>query len=134
VMGIRGSATTNQTRLLAHVSNVLTVTNPTRFRQRQHALVDYGGSALLFASIRTALCLRTFCFLRYLGSICSIGGEHRQFRSESLFNARCIGYGQTVFSAEHPMRPICGILGRADVPEFGRKLVAQSGRWLGVED
>ena len=68
VMGIRGSATTNQTRLLAHVSNVLAVTNPTRLRQRQHALVDYIGSSSLFASIRPALRLRAFCFLQHFGS------------------------------------------------------------------
>ena len=52
-MGIRGSATTNQTRLLAHIPNVLTVTNPTRLRQRQHTLVDYIRSSFLFASIST---------------------------------------------------------------------------------
>ena len=40
VMGIGGSATTNQTGLLGHVSNVIAVTNSTRLRQRQHALVD----------------------------------------------------------------------------------------------
>ena len=77
MMGIRGSATADQTRLLAHVSNVLAVTNPPRLRQRQPALIDHTGSALLFASVRTALCLRTFCSLRYLGSVYSIGRKDR---------------------------------------------------------
>ena len=49
VMGIRGAATANKTRLLDHVSNVLPVTNPTRLRQRQHALVDYIALSSLFA-------------------------------------------------------------------------------------
>ena len=111
-MGIRGAATANQTRLLGHVSNVLAITNPTRLRQRQHALIDCTGSALLFASIRTTLCLRTFCFFRYLGSVCSIGREHRELCSESLLNARGICCGETVFDAENPMSPICGLLGR----------------------
>jgi hypothetical protein len=69
VMGVRGPATTNQTGLLGHVSNVLTVTNPTQLRQRQHTLVDYIGSSCLFASIRPALRLRALRFLQHLGSV-----------------------------------------------------------------
>jgi hypothetical protein len=40
-MGIRGSATANQTGLLGHISDVLAVTNATRLRQREHALINY---------------------------------------------------------------------------------------------
>ena len=69
VMGIRGSATTNQTRLLAHISNVLAVTNPTRLRQRQHALIDYIRLSAFVALIRPALRLRALRFLRHSGSV-----------------------------------------------------------------
>jgi hypothetical protein len=40
VVGITGLAAANETRLLGHMSNVLAVANPTRFRQCQHALID----------------------------------------------------------------------------------------------
>jgi hypothetical protein len=123
VMCIRGSPTANQTRLLGHVSNVLAITNPTRLRQRQHALIDCTGSALLFASIRTTLCLRTFCFFRYLGSVCGIGREHCDLCSESLLNARGICCGETVFDAENPMSPICGLLGRVNLPSVRPQVV-----------
>ena len=86
VMGIGGLAAADQTRLLGHVSNVLAVTNPTRFRQRQHALIDYAGSLPLFASIRTARFLRAIRFLRRC--VCSIGREHRELCTESLLDAR----------------------------------------------
>ena len=34
---------------------------------------------------------------------------------------------QTVFGAERPMRPHCGLFGRAKVLEFAHKLVSQNG-------
>ena len=40
MMGIRGLATANQTRLLGHMSDMVAVANPARLRQRQHALID----------------------------------------------------------------------------------------------
>ena len=41
VMGIRGLATANQTRLLGHMSDVIAVPNPARLRQGQRALIDH---------------------------------------------------------------------------------------------
>jgi hypothetical protein len=32
------------------------------------------------------------------------------------------------------MSPICSLFGRVNLPEFGSKLIAQSGRWLRAED
>jgi hypothetical protein len=58
VMGIRGSASANQAGLLGHISNMLTVTNPTRLRQRQNTLVNCTGSPSLYASIRRTLSLK----------------------------------------------------------------------------
>ena len=40
VVGIRGSATANQTTVLGDSFDVNAVTDPTRFRQGQHALID----------------------------------------------------------------------------------------------
>jgi hypothetical protein len=69
MMGIRRSATANQTGLTGHMSNVLAVANPTRLRQCQYALIDYGGSLSFFASNGTALYLRLLRFLRHHGSV-----------------------------------------------------------------
>ena len=52
---------------------------------------------------------------------------------ECLLDLFGIGVGQSVFGAQNPMRPSGGLLGRANVGEFGRKLVAQSGRGLGAK-
>ena len=60
--------------------------------------------------------------MRHLGSVCSVGRKHRELPSESLLNARGIGCGQTVLSAENPMSPICGLLSRRNLTEFGRVL------------
>ena len=49
--------------------------------------------------------------------------KDRELSSKSLLNARSVGCGQTVFSTENPMRPICSLLGRINLLEFGRKLV-----------
>jgi hypothetical protein len=59
------------------MSNVLTVTNPTRLWQRQHTLVDYIRSSRLAASIRTALRLRALRFLRHFGHV---GRKNRELR------------------------------------------------------
>src|ERR1700688_3970531 len=40
VMGIRRLATTNQTRLLGHMSDVIAIPNATWLRQRQRALIN----------------------------------------------------------------------------------------------
>ncbi len=40
MMGIAGLAAANQARLLGHISDVITITNPARLRQRQRCFVD----------------------------------------------------------------------------------------------
>ena len=50
VVGIRGSAAANQTRVLGNSFDVISVTNPAWLRQGQHALIDRLGS-------RAMLCL-----------------------------------------------------------------------------
>ena len=52
MMGIRGAAAANQTRLLGNIFNVIPVTNPARRWQRQHALINNSGPPLFFASIQ----------------------------------------------------------------------------------
>src|SRR6516165_5690074 len=119
------------------MSNVLSVADPTRFRQFQYALVDYGGWLCFFASIGTALCLRSFRFLRHLGSVRAIGRKDCQLRSKCLLNARGIGRGHCVFGAENPMRPIRSLICGINLSEFGRKLITKNGGlfrikgWLG---
>ena len=44
VVGIRGSATANETRVLGDSFDVIAVANPARLRQGQHALIDCLGS------------------------------------------------------------------------------------------
>jgi hypothetical protein len=53
---------------------------------------------------------------------------------ESLLDALGIGCGESVFGGKYPQRPICSILGRVKVPQFGYQLIAQSGRSLRRED
>ena len=48
VVGIRGSATANQTRVLGDSFDVVSVTNPTWFRKAQHALINCLGSRATF--------------------------------------------------------------------------------------
>ena len=40
VVGIRGAATANETRMLGDSFDVIAVTDPTRLRKAQHALID----------------------------------------------------------------------------------------------
>jgi hypothetical protein len=62
--------------------------------------------------------------------ICRLGRNTHQPRLKSLLDALGIGRGQSVFGGKHPLSPICGILGRVKVFQFGRQLIAQSGRSL----
>jgi hypothetical protein len=63
---------------------------------------------------------------------CSVGHKTRQSRLENLLDPIGIGRDQSVFGGKHPLSPICSILGRGKVLQFGRQLIAQSGRslWL----
>ena len=131
-MGIRGSATANQTRLLGHISNVLAVTNPKRLRQRQHALINYTGPPLFFASIHTALYPRAFCFPRYRGSVCTVGRKGRSLRSETI-EALVIGRApRKSFQPRGPM-PRWGDIARSSpIPRGqGRQQVQRLLVWKG---
>jgi hypothetical protein len=83
-MGIRGSATANQTRLLGHISDVLPVANPAGLGPSQQALVYRRRSLSPLGSIRRASRPWPVLFLHYLRAVCSIGREDCKLRSERL--------------------------------------------------
>jgi hypothetical protein len=70
--------------------------------------------------MRRALCPRTFFFRRCLESVRRGGRKRRELPSKSLVNTLGIGCDQTVLSAENPMSPICSLLSRRNLTEFGR--------------
>jgi hypothetical protein len=61
---------------------------------------------------------------------CSLGHNIRQPRLKSLLDALGISRGQSIFGAKNPMSPICSVLGRVKVVQFGHQSIAQSGRSL----
>jgi len=63
-----------------------------------------------------------------------LGRKRCQLGLERLLNLRGIDRIQSVFSAENSMSPICSLLGRVNLSEFGRKLIAQSSRWFRIKD
>jgi hypothetical protein len=130
MMGVRRPAPTEQARLLGNQSDVIAVANPAWCRQREHALIYGSGFPPLSAVIRTRQ--NRPRFLRYKLIIWRLGRNIRQLGLESLLDALGIGRGQSVFGGKHPLRPICSILGRVKVLQFGPQLIAQRGRslWL----
>ncbi len=64
VVGVRGPSAANQTRLLGNRFDMIAVTNPTRLRQGQHALIDHLGPRLLLWCAR--LKVETRDWLRFI--------------------------------------------------------------------
>ena len=97
-------------------------------RWPEHALIYSSGSPPLSVSIRTQEPRPGF--LRHGLIICSLSHKTCQPRLESLLDALGIGRGQSVFGGKYPLSPICSILRRVKVLQFGRQLIAQGGRSL----
>jgi hypothetical protein len=91
---------------------VISVANPPRRRQRQHAFVYSGGSQSL--PILTP----------EPRPVCRLGHNSRQPRLERLLDALGIGSGQSIFGAKNAMSPICGLLVRLNLLDFSCELVA----------
>jgi hypothetical protein len=130
MMGVRWLAAADQARLLGNQSNVVTVANPAWHRQREHALIYRSGSPPIFALIRTREPRPGF--LRHGPISCSLKHKTLQPRTKSLLDALGIRRGQSVFGGKYLLSPICSILRRVKVLQFGRQLIAQRGRslWL----
>ena len=124
MMGVRWPAAADQTRLLGNQANVITVTNPARRRQREHALIYNSGCPTLSAPIRTPQSRPRFSRIWRVGrNICQLG-------LESLLDVLGIACSQSVFVGKYPLSPICSILGRVKVLQSGGQLIAQRGRSL----
>jgi hypothetical protein len=110
---------------------VVTVANPPRRRQREYTLIYISGHSPLSA----AICAREPRpgFLRHGLISCSLSHNTRQLGLESVLDAFSIGRGQRVFVGKYPLSPICSVLGRVKVLQFGRQLIAQRGRSLSLK-
>jgi hypothetical protein len=60
--------------------------------------------------------------------------ERRQPELECVRDLFGVGCGQTALGADRPMRPSCGLLGRANLIALADKVVAQGRRGLNVKD
>ena len=105
------------------------VTDPTRLRESQCALIDRHSAWPLVeltwmqTMVRRQSVLSSCRCLRY--RICSSRVcEGREHRLEGLFDATGIGCRQAILGAEVPACPDCGVVTATKIVEFGEKSIA----------
>src|SRR5262249_4962797 len=104
MMSVGRTSATDKARLLRNRFDVLLVTDTSRVRQRQYALID-GASSVACASIRT-----TFGeWLSLRRDLCRTR-KTRQSLLEGLLDAVGINCGQAVFGAHGSMGPNCRLV------------------------
>jgi len=117
MMGVGGHATANQTWLFGNELDMLAIANSTRFGMTKFAFVDARGVGPSSRFARSGF--------RALADDASIF-ELCEFPLECLFDPLGISCNQGVLVSEHAMRPSRGLLGRANVLEFGRKAIVET--------
>jgi len=118
VVGVRGSATANQTRMLGDSLDVIPVTNPAWLRKAQYALIDRLGPRLILWLPRVPFCLERLAQLGITGrKVC-------QSRFEGILHPLGVGCHQFVLFTQAPMRPHCSVIAGAKIVEFDDQSIA----------